>query len=83
MCLSCLSWSFWQATNGKSSKTLNTFLFLFSNKMLLMRAGIHKVFVRITNKEDPDQTFSLEKNVFFRSSLILVCPVCVGFLASN
>ena len=27
---------------GKSSKMLDTFLFLFSNKMLVFRAAIHK-----------------------------------------
>ena len=29
--------------------------FLFSNKMLVIRAGIHKMLVRIANREDPDQ----------------------------
>ena len=33
-----------------------TFLFLFSNKMLVIRAGIHIMLVRIANREDPDQT---------------------------
>ena len=49
------------ATNafyGKNSKTLNTFQFLFENKMLLIRTGIHNRLVRIANKEDPDQTAS-------------------------
>ena len=41
---------------GKCSKISNTFLFLFSNKILLIRAGIHKMLVRIANREDPDQT---------------------------
>ena len=31
---------------------------LFSNKMLLLRAGTHKMDVRIANREDPDQTAS-------------------------
>ena len=39
---------------------LNTLLFLFVNKMLVVRAGIHKMLVRITNKKDPDQTASSE-----------------------
>ena len=59
---------------GRFSKTLNTLLFLFLNKMLVFRAGIHKnlfinnvlVFraeicknaVRIANSEDADQTAS-------------------------
>ena len=45
---------------SKCSKNLNTFLFLFSNKMLAIRAGIHKMLVRIANREDPDQTASSE-----------------------
>ena len=43
---------------GKFSKILNTFLILFSKKMLVFRAGIHKMLVRIANREDPDQTAS-------------------------
>ena len=38
----------------KHSKILNAFLFLF-DKMLVYRAGIHKMFVKIANREDPDQ----------------------------
>ena len=45
---------------GKCSKNLNTFLSLFSIKMLVFRAGIHKMDVRIANSEDPDQTASSE-----------------------
>ena len=41
---------------GKCSE----FLFLFSNKLLVFRAGIHKILVRIANGEDPDQTASSE-----------------------
>ena len=37
---------------GKCPKILNTFLFLFSNKMLVFRAGIHRMLVR----KDPDQS---------------------------
>ena len=40
------------------SKISNTFLFLFSNKMMVIRAGIHKLLVRIANKEDLDQKHS-------------------------
>ena len=46
---------FW-AKYGKCLKISNTFLFLFSNKMLVIRAGIHNMVVRIANSEDPDQT---------------------------
>ena len=45
-----------KACYGKCSKILNAFLFLFSNKMLVFMAGIHKMLVRIANMEDPDQT---------------------------
>ena len=45
---------------GKCSKISNTFLLLFSNKMVIFRAGIHKILVRIENREDPDQTASSE-----------------------
>ena len=44
----------------KCSKILNTFLFLFSNKMLIFRARIHKMLVRIANSSDSDQTASSE-----------------------
>ena len=37
-----------------------SFLFLFSNKILLIRAGIYKMLVRIANREEPDQTASSE-----------------------
>ena len=35
-----------------------TFLFLFSNKMLVFMAGIHKLLIRRANREDPDQSAS-------------------------
>ena len=38
------------------SKISNTFLFLFSNKMLVYSAEYHKMLVRIANREDTDQT---------------------------
>ena len=41
------------------------------NKMLVIRAGIHKMLVRIVNMEDSDQTSS--------SSLIWVHTVCLDF----
>ena len=44
---------------GKCSKILNTFPFLCSNKMLVIRAGTHKMLVRIENGVDPDQTASV------------------------
>ena len=36
------------------------FLFLFSNAILVIRAGIHKMLVRLANRYDPDQTASSE-----------------------
>ena len=42
------------------SKNSNTFLLLFSNKMLVLGTGIHYMLVRIANREDPDQTASSE-----------------------
>ena len=53
---------------GKCSKISNTFLLLFSNRMLVIKAGINEMFVRIANREDPDQT----------DVLILVWTVCLG-----
>ena len=38
----------------------NTFLFLFSNKTLLIKAGIYKKLVIIANSETFDQTCSSE-----------------------
>ena len=38
----------------------NTLLFLFSNEMLNIRAGVLKMLVRIANREGPDQTASSE-----------------------
>ena len=51
-------WMMEGSTNDydKCSKISNTYLFRFSNKMLLIRAGIHKMLVRIANREDHDQT---------------------------
>ena len=42
----------------KCSKILSTFLILFLNKILVFKAGIHKMLVRVANREDPDQTAS-------------------------
>ena len=45
------------AVNGLKFQTL---FFLFSSKMLVIRAGFHKLLVNIGNGEDPDQTASSE-----------------------
>ena len=43
---------------GKCSKIADIFPFLFSNEMLVFTAGIHKMLLRIANREDPYQTAS-------------------------
>ena len=45
---------------GICPKILNTFLFLLSNKMLIIMAGIIKMLVWKENREGPDQTASSE-----------------------
>ena len=47
------------------------FLFLFSNKMLLFRAGIHKMFVKVANWEDPDQTASSSGSALFVQAVLV------------
>ena len=37
-----------------TQKTSNTFFFLFSNKVLVIRAEIHKMLVGVANREDPE-----------------------------
>ena len=49
-----------QVMYSKCSKISNTFLILFSNKILVIMAVIHKMLVSIANREDPDQTVSSE-----------------------
>ena len=46
-------------------------LFLFSNKMLAINDGIHKVLLRIANSEDPDQTASKESDLGLHCYLVL------------
>ena len=50
--------NFQDSSYSKCFAISNTFLFLFSNKMLVIRAGNHKMLVRIANKEGFDQTAS-------------------------
>ena len=52
----------------KLSTVTITFLFMFSNTMLVINAGIHKILVIIANREYPDQTAS-EKAVWSESFL--------------
>ena len=33
---------------------------LFSNRMMVIKAGIRKILLRLANREDPDQTASSE-----------------------
>ena len=45
---------------GKCSKISNTFLFLISNEMMVIRAGNYKLLVKIEKRDEPDQTASSE-----------------------
>ena len=47
---------------GRYSKIWITFLFLFLYKMLVFSAGINKMLVRISNRQDPDQTASSKQS---------------------
>ena len=49
--------------HGTCSQTSNTFHSLFSKKMLDIRAGIHKLFVRNANREYHDQTASKQSDL--------------------
>ena len=40
---------------GKCSKILNTFLFRFTTKMLVIRDGVHNMLVSIANREDQEE----------------------------
>ena len=45
------------------------------NKILVIRTGIHKMHVRIANREDPDQTASSEA-VLSGSALFEIDSIC-------
>ena len=45
---------------GKCFKMLNSFLFLFSNEFVVIRAENDTMLVRIANREDTDQNASSE-----------------------
>ena len=117
---------------GKCCEISNTFLFLFSNKMLVFRVGNYKMFIKIANREVQKQSdlglpclfrhfrqvygkcceisntflfcsqikcwfLGLEftntcqntkqgrpwSDCFFTSSLIWVCPVCLGIFGKQ
>ena len=57
--------------------TFNTLLILFSNKMLVIKAGMHNMLVRIANRVDHDQTVSSEA-ILCGSALFVY-----AFLADN
>ena len=57
---------------GKCSYISNTLPFLFSKIIMAIRAGIHKILLRIPNREDPDQSASSEE-VKKQSDLVLSC----------
>ena len=62
---------------SKCLKVLNIFLFILLNKMLVIKAGIHKMLDRVANREDPDQTASSEA-VWSGSALFVL-----AFLTGN
>ena len=39
-----------------NSKILNTIYSFFTNKIMVIKARINKMLVRVANNEDPDQT---------------------------
>ena len=45
---------------GKCSKISNTFFILVSNETMVIRAGNHKLLVKIAKRDEPDQTASEE-----------------------
>ena len=49
---------------SKCSKITNIFLCLFSNKMLIIRVGIHIMLVRKANREYPGKTASSDLGAF-------------------
>ena len=51
---------FWPGAFPKIAGKSPDFLFLISSKILIIKAGIPKILVRIANREDPDQTASEE-----------------------
>ena len=55
---------------SKCSKISNTFLILISNKMLIFRAGMDKLLVRIANRGDPDQTACYFDKHFVNSTVL-------------
>ena len=59
---------------SRCSKILNTLLFFFSSRVVVITSGIHIMLVRIANREDPDQTASSEA-VWSGSA------VCLGLFA--
>ena len=61
----------------KCSKISNTFLLLFADKVLVIRAQIYKMCVRIANRKNSDQTASAEA-VWSESALFVV-----AFFSSN
>ena len=60
---------------SKKENTVNVLKFqTLSTSCFQRKSRIHKIVVKVANREDPDQTASTE------SSLIWVCTVCLGLL---
>ena len=51
-----LSRGLFGTVNVLKFRTLFSLCSLFSNKILIVKAEVHQMLVRIANKEDPDQT---------------------------
>ena len=69
---------FTQPVNMAGTVNVLKFRTFFHSVLKKFRAGIYKILVRLANREDPDQTASLEAaDCFLRSSLIWVCLVCL------
>ena len=57
----------------KCSKISNNFLFKFSTKMWVIRAGSPKMLVGIGKREDPDQTAScLHPDKFHKNKILVI-----------
>ena len=46
------------STNMVNDLKFEHFSHLFANIMMVFKAGIHKIFFRVANREDPDQDAS-------------------------
>ena len=59
-------------------KHSNTFLFLFSSKMFVIMAGIHKMIVRIAYPEDPDLGMRCLSRAFWQATSIQTFTISIN-----